>query len=50
VVAGAAGLALLYADPRVDIAGLLLVAAALGAHIVRVNGRKAGAERDDLSD
>ena len=36
VVAGAAGLALFYADPMVDLAGLALAAAAVGAHLVRV--------------
>jgi TRAP transporter 4TM/12TM fusion protein len=45
VVTAAAGLALLYADPRFDAAGLLLAVAAVGAHIVRINGR-----RDAVSD
>jgi len=38
VVAAAAGLALFYADPWVDAAGLALAAAAVGAHIVRLKG------------
>jgi TRAP-type uncharacterized transport system fused permease subunit len=38
VVAGAAGLALFYADPWFDAAGLALFAAALGAHVIRVKG------------
>jgi len=38
VVAAAAGLALFYADPWADAAGLMLAAAAVGAHIVRVRG------------
>ena len=38
VVAGAAGLALFYADPWFDAAGLALAAAAFGAHAVRVKG------------
>jgi TRAP-type uncharacterized transport system fused permease subunit len=36
VVAGAAGLALLYADPMADVAGLALAACAVGAHLVRI--------------
>ncbi|MCE9522025.1 MAG: C4-dicarboxylate ABC transporter permease, partial [Alphaproteobacteria bacterium] len=36
VVAGAAGLALFYADAWSDLAGVGLAAAALGAHIVRI--------------
>jgi TRAP transporter 4TM/12TM fusion protein len=38
VVACAAGLALFYPDPRFDAAGLLLLAAAVGAHVIRVKG------------
>jgi TRAP-type uncharacterized transport system fused permease subunit len=51
VVAAAAGLALFYADPWVDAAGLLLAAAALGAHIVRIKGWVGQMkERDDEGD
>jgi TRAP transporter 4TM/12TM fusion protein len=51
VVAAAAGLALFYADPWVDAAGLLLAAAALGAHIVRIKGWVGQMqERDDDGD
>lgn len=51
VVAGAAGLALFYADAWADIAGLLLVTVALGAHIVRIKGWMPQArERDDGDD
>jgi TRAP-type uncharacterized transport system fused permease subunit len=38
VVAGAAGLALFYTDPWADAAGLMLAAAAVGAHIARIRG------------
>jgi TRAP transporter 4TM/12TM fusion protein len=38
VVAGAAGLALFYADAWADVAGLALAAAAVGAHVVRIKG------------
>jgi len=38
VVAGAAGLALFYADPWADAAGLMLAAVAVGAHVVRIKG------------
>ena len=38
VVAAAAGLALFYTDPWADAAGLMLAAAAVGAHIVRIRG------------
>ena len=41
VVAGAAGLALFYADPWFDAAGLALAGAAVGAHFIRVR-RPAG--------
>jgi TRAP-type uncharacterized transport system fused permease subunit len=48
VVAGAAGLALFYADPWFDAAGLALAAVALGAHAIRVKGWiKAPVDRDD---
>jgi len=48
VVAAAAGLALFYADAWADVAGLLLAAAAVGAHIVRIKGWMPGArERND---
>jgi TRAP-type uncharacterized transport system fused permease subunit len=48
VVAGAAGLALFYADPWFDAAGFALAAAALGAHTLRVKGWiKAPVDRDD---
>jgi len=38
VVAAAAGLALFYADPWADAAGLALAAVAVAAHVVRVKG------------
>jgi TRAP-type uncharacterized transport system fused permease subunit len=38
VVAAAAGLALFYADPWANAAGLMLAGAAVGAHIVRIKG------------
>ncbi|MEQ1863461.1 MAG: TRAP transporter fused permease subunit, partial [Micropepsaceae bacterium] len=38
VVAGAAGLALFYADPWFDAAGFALAAAAVAAHVVRIRG------------
>ena len=38
VVAGAAGLALFYADPWFDAAGFALAAAAVAAHVARVKG------------
>jgi TRAP transporter 4TM/12TM fusion protein len=38
VVAAAGGLALLYADPWFDAAGLALVAGAAGVHVLRVKG------------
>ncbi|MBL8779754.1 MAG: TRAP transporter large permease subunit, partial [Alphaproteobacteria bacterium] len=48
VVAAAAGLALFYADAWADVAGLLLAAAAVGAHIVRIKGwMPAARERND---
>jgi TRAP-type uncharacterized transport system fused permease subunit len=47
VVAAAAGFALLYADARADVAGLLLAAAAVGAHIVRIRKRPAPATDED---
>lgn len=51
VVAAAAGLALFYADPWFDAAGLALAAAALLAHTIRVKGWiKQHPERNDPAD
>jgi TRAP-type uncharacterized transport system fused permease subunit len=51
VVAAAAGLALFYADPWFDAAGVALGAAALLAHTIRVKGWiKQHPERDEAGD
>lgn len=51
VVATAAGIALLYADPWFDAAGLALAAVAVTAHLARVKGWiKAPVDRDDGED
>ncbi len=48
VVAGAAGLALFYADPWFDAAGLALAAVAVAAHVARVKGWiKTPVDRDE---
>jgi hypothetical protein len=50
VVAGAAGLALFYADPWFDAAGFALAAAAVGAHVVRIRGWMQSPADDDSQD
>lgn len=51
VVAAAAGLALFYADPWFDAAGLALAAAAVGAHVVRIKGWAPGPpDREETGD
>ncbi|MFM9865685.1 MAG: hypothetical protein ACKVRO_18990, partial [Micropepsaceae bacterium] len=50
VVAGAAGLALFYADPWFDAAGLALAAVAVVAHVARVKGWIKQHEDRDESD
>jgi TRAP-type uncharacterized transport system fused permease subunit len=51
VVAGAAGLALFYADPWFDAAGFALAAAAVGAHIIRIKGWTSGPhDREETND
>jgi TRAP-type uncharacterized transport system fused permease subunit len=51
VVACAAGLALLYADPWFDAAGLALAGAVVAAHIVRIKGWTASpSDREETSD
>jgi len=47
VVACAAGLALFYADPWTDMAGLALAAVALAAHIIRIRNPAAPEEASD---
>ena len=50
VVAGGAGLALFYADPWADAAGLALAAAAVAAHIARIRGWTAVPQDRDEDD